>query len=155
MGHSKTETKSAAESLYQNQKSVEIESGVLAMDELFDSIKFNMGTEEAEKHVLNLIYHMLGVANEIKILSNSIILERFEDENARLEHQKNVERILVNKVACNINRLLSDDKLQLNEAVSKQLFDFLGGGIRVNEEYIPVQVSKVEEAMKQYKHKPE
>ena len=123
------------------------------MDQAFDSIQFDMSTEEAQKHMINLIYHILGVAYEIKILSNSRIADRFDNENIRLENQHKVEKLLVKKVADNINNLLSDKRLQLDVSTSKQIFSLLGGGIRINEEYIPVEIEKIELAISSMKKK--
>ena len=67
----------------------------------------------------------------------------FEDENMRLENQKKAEKLLAEKVADNINHLLADERLQLDVSTSKHLFDLLGGGIRINEEYIPVESRKI------------
>lgn len=113
------------------------------MDQVFDSIQFDMSTEEAKKHIMNLIYHMLGVAYEIKMLSNSRIAEQFEDESMRLENQAKAEKLFAEKVADNINDLLSAEKLQLDVSTSKKLFSLLGGGIKINEEYIPVEPEKI------------
>lgn len=131
-----------------NQTSVVIEDKLnyeidVMLNQAFDSIQFDMSTEEAQKHVLKLIYHMLGIAYEIKILSASRIVGQFEDENMRLENQKKAEKLLAEKVADNINYLLADERLQLDVSTSKHLFDLLGGGIRINEEYIPVESRKI------------
>lgn len=113
------------------------------LDKAFDSIQFDMSTEEEKKHIMNLIYHMLGIAYEIKLLSNARIVEHVEDENMRLENQAKVERLISEKVANNINQLLSDEHLLLDVATSKQLFSLFGGGIRINEEYVPVETEKI------------
>lgn len=113
------------------------------INQAFDSIKFDMSTEEVKKHIMNLIYHMLGIAHEIKILSNSRIADQYEDENIKLENQVRVEKFLVEKVADNINDLLSVETLKLDVPTSKKLFGLLGGGIRINEEYIPVETEKI------------
>lgn len=86
---------------------------------------------------------MLGVAYEIKILSNSRIADQFEDENLKLENQQKAEKLLATKVVNNINALLSDGNLRLDVPTSKKLFSLLGGGIRINEEYVPVETDQV------------
>ena len=115
------------------------------MDQVLNSLQFNMSTEEAKKHMMNLIYHMLGIAYEIKMLSNSRIADQIADENIRIENQAKAENFLVEKVADNINRLLSDKTLQLDESTSQRIFNLLDGGIRINEEYIPVKKEKIKE----------
>ena len=121
------------------------------MDQVLNSVQFDMSTEEAQKHMMNLIYHMLGMAYEIKVLSNSRIADQIEDENMRIENQAKAEKFLVEKVADNINRLLSDKTLQLDASTSQQIFSLLDGGIRINEEYIPVKKEKVELAINSVK----
>lgn len=102
--------------------------------------------------MMNLIYHMLGIAYEIKMLSNSRIADQIADENIRIENQAKAENFLVEKVADNINRLLSDKTLQLDESTSQRIFNLLDGGIRINEEYIPVKKEKIKLAINDIKN---
>lgn len=117
------------------------------LDEEFNSIQFDMNSSEAKQHVMKLIYHMLGIAYEIKVLSNTRIIELVEDEKTRIANQAKAENLLAEKVSKSINELLSDDKLMLDVSTSKQLFSILGGGIKLNGEYIPVEVDKVSDAI--------
>ncbi len=117
------------------------------LDEEFDNIQFDMSSEEAKQHIMKLIYHMLGTAYEIKILSNTRIIEQVEDEKTRLENQAEAEKLLAEKVSKNINELLSNDKLLLDVSTSKQIFSMLGGGIRLNGEYVPVELGKINDAI--------
>lgn len=113
------------------------------IDSAFDTIQFDMSSNEAKKHMMSLIYHMLGVAYEIKILSYTRIVDRVEDTQTRLENQNMAEQVLTQKVTAKINDLLSDEKLLLDVSTSKQLFNLLGGGIHINGEYVPVETEKV------------
>lgn len=154
----KTKVSKIVEEKMSNQTSmlvdVEINAQIdIMIDQAFDSIKFDMSTEEAKKHIINLIYHILGIAYEIKILSNSRIADQFEDESMRLENQVKVEKFLAEKVANNINHLLSDESLQIDVSSSKQLSSLLGGGIRINQDYIPVETEKIRLAIDGYKTK--
>jgi len=117
------------------------------LDQAFDSVYFEMSSEEAKQHMMNLIYHMLGVAYEIKVLSNTRISKQFKDEKLRLENQAKVERFLVEKVSNNINSLLSDEKLLLDVNTSKQIFSLLSGGIEINGDYVPVELEKLDTAI--------
>ena len=101
---------------------------------------------------MKLIYHMLGTAYEIKILSNARIVEHIEDETTQIEKKKEAERLLAEKVSNNINKLLSDDTLMLDVNTSKQLFGLLGGGIRISGEYVPVELEKVNAAIESMKN---
>ncbi|QIB68678.1 hypothetical protein Ami103574_04790 [Aminipila butyrica] len=98
------------------------------LDQAFDSLYFDMSSEEAKQPMMNLIYYILGVTYEIKVLSNTRIANQFEDEKLRIENQVKVERFLVQKVANNINSLLSHETLLLDVSTSKQIFSLLGGG---------------------------
>ena len=154
----KTKVSKIVEEKMSNQTSmlVDVETNAqidIMIDQAFDSIKFDMSTEEAKKHIINLIYHILGIAYEIKILSNSRIADQFEDESMRLENQVKVEKFLAEKVANNITHLLSDESLQIDVSSSKQLSSLLGGGIRINQDYIPVETEKIRLAIDGYKTK--
>lgn len=130
----------------QNSELIDVQTNEqidVIMDKAFDNIQFDMSTGEAKEHIMKLIYHMLGIAHEIKILCNSRIADQFENEDMRLENQEKAEKLLTKKVADNINALLSDGKLQLDASTSKKLFSLLGGGIIINEEYIPVETEKI------------
>ena len=122
-------------------------SSDVQIDKMFDcafnTIQFDMSSDEAISHMMNLIYHMLGVAYEIKILSNTRIVDRVENAQTRLENQNVAEQMLTQKVTAKINDLLSDEALLLDVSTSKQLFNLLGGGIRINGEYVPVETEKV------------
>ncbi len=113
----------------------------------FDSIQFDMSSEDAKRHVIKLIYHIFGMAYEIRILCNTRIVEQVEDEELRLENQLRAEHLLSEKVANCINEQLSNDQLLLDVSTSKQLFSLLGGGVRLNGEYVPVDLDKVSVAI--------
>lgn len=123
------------------------------LDQKFDSIRFDMSSDEAKQHAINLINHMLGVAYEIRVLSNTRIVNQSEDEKTRLENQAKAERLLAEKVANNINEYLSDETLKLSIPEQKQLFNLLGGGIRLNGEYVPVELDKVDKAIDSFEQK--
>ena len=72
---------------------------------------------------------MLGTAYEIKILSNSRIVDQIEDETIQIEKKTHVEKLLVERVASNIDELLKDENLLLEVSSSRQIFNLLGGGI--------------------------
>ena len=66
----------------------------------------------------------------------------------RIEKQKQVEKFLVEKVATELNQLLSNENLQLDLDTSRELFSLTGGGIYHNGEYVPVKTIKIAEALK-------
>lgn len=117
------------------------------LDQDFDNIRFDMNSDEARQHVIKLINHMLAVAYEIKVLSNTRIVDQIEDEEAKIENQARTEKLLAEKVSIKINDLLSDDTLNLSLSDQQQIFNLLGGGIKRNGEYVPVEPSKVSEAI--------
>ena len=102
---------------------------------------------EAKEHMLKIVFHLLEIANEIRIMSNSQIKRECESEEQYLERVKASESYLTERVASNIDKLLSDDKLCIDVKTSKELFGLMGGGIRINGEYVPVELTKVHEAI--------
>lgn len=122
------------------------------LDTEFESVQLNMTPDEAKEHMMKLIYHMLGTAYEIKIISNARIVENIEDETIQIEKKKEAERLLAVNVSNKINKLLSDDTLMLDINTSKQLFGLLGGGIRISGEYVPIELEKVNTAIESMKN---
>lgn len=109
---------------------------------------FYMNEEEARIHMMRLIYHMLGVVNEIRIISNTRICKDCESEALCIERQKEAEKFLSERVALCLDQLLSNESLQLDLNTSRELFSLTGGGVRLNGEYVPVQAMKIDEALK-------
>ena len=122
------------------------------LDAEFESVQLNMTPDEAKEHMMKLIYHILGTAYEIKIISNARIIENIEDETTQIEKKKEAERLLAVNVSNRVNKLLSDDTLMLDVNTSKQLFGLLGGGIRISGEYVPVELEKVNTAIESMKN---
>lgn len=117
------------------------------IDEVFEKIYIDMNETEAKQHLLKIIFHMLEIANEIRIISNAKIRrdnENEEDLRCRIDAS---EKFLANIVAYNLDRLLSDPKIDLNEKTSKKLFNLFGGGLITNGGYIPVEAKKVHDAI--------
>lgn len=118
------------------------------IDQVFEQFYFDMDEEEAKAHMMKLIYHILGVVNEIRIISNSRIKRDCESEELCIERQKEVEKFLSEKAAAGLDKLLSNEDLQLDLNTARELFLLTGGGVRLNGEYVPVQALKIDEAMK-------
>ena len=111
---------------------------------IFDEKIFSeMSTEEVQEHLLKLIYYILGTAYEIKIISNTKIKNETPNQDEYIEKKELAEKILVAKVASSINELLSNKQLALDSPQSNQIFNLLGGGIRIEGEYVPVDLNKV------------
>lgn len=117
------------------------------IDQAFEEIYFDMDEEEAKEHMMRLVYHMLGVVNEIRIISNARILKSSKSKQICTEQQKEMERLLAEKVAVKLDQLLSDNSLHLDLNTSRDLFQLTGGGVHLNGEYVPVQTGKILEAM--------
>ncbi|RYM94931.1 hypothetical protein PG2010B_0019 [Bifidobacterium animalis subsp. lactis] len=118
------------------------------LDEAFEQFSFEMDEEEAMAHIMKLVYHMIGVVNEIRIIGNARIRKDCESEELCIERQKEVERFLSERVAVGLDQLLSNETLRLDLNTSRELFKLTGGGVRLNGEYVPVQVVKIDEALK-------
>lgn len=146
----KTKAQTVIEKKETNESGIQLSSDAQIdemLDDEFESIRFNLTSDEAKEHMMKLIYHMFCTAYEIKILSNAQIVDHIEDETIQIEKKKDAERLLAEKVSTNINKLLSDETLMLDVNTSKQLFSLLGGGIRIGGEYVPVEVEKVKVAI--------
>ena len=140
-----TEDKKQAEKKPVNAS--QLSSVSLQIDSAFEQFQFDMDENEAKEHMLKIVFHLLEIANEIRIMSNSQIKRECESEEQYLERVKASESYLTERVASNIDKLLSDDKLCIDVKTSKELFGLMGGGIRINGEYVPVELTKVHEAI--------
>ncbi len=118
------------------------------IDQAFEQFYFDMDEEEAKAHMMRLVYHMLGVVNEIRIISNARIRKDCESEELCIERQKEAEKFLSEKVARGFDQLLSNKNLRLDLNTSRELFSLTGGGVRLNGEYVPVQAMKIDEALR-------
>ena len=117
------------------------------IDEVFKGIYIDINETEVKQHRLKIIFHMLEIANEIRIISNAKIRRDNENEEDLRCRINASEKFLANIVAYNLDRLLSDPKINLNEKTSKKVFDLFGGGLITNGEYIPVEAKKVHDAI--------
>ncbi len=118
------------------------------IDEVFERFYFEMDEQEAKAHAMRLVYHMLGVVNEIRIIGNAQIRKDCETKELCIERQKEAEKFLSEKVAAGLDQLLSNENLRLDLNASRELFSLTGGGVRLNGEYVPVQAIKIGEALK-------
>lgn len=124
---------------------VEVSSQI---DSAFEQCYFDMSEDELKEHILQLVYHMLGVANEIRIISNIRICRDCKSKEECIARQKEVEKFLSEKVSTELNRLLSNKSLRLDLETARELFSLTGGGVRLNGEYVPVQPMKIDEVLK-------
>ena len=118
------------------------------IDKAFEQLYFEMDEEEAKVHMMRLVYHVLGVVNVIRIISNTRIRKDCKSEELCIEQQKKVEKFLSEKVAAVLDQLLSIGNLHLDLNTSRELFSLTGGGVWLNGEYVPVQAIKIDEALK-------
>lgn len=118
------------------------------IDKAFEHFYFEIDEEEAKAHMMRLVYHALGVVNEIRIISNARIRKDCESEELCIERQKEAETFLSEKVAAGLDQLLSNENIRLDLNTSRELFSLTGGGVRLNGEYVPVQAIKIDEALK-------
>ena len=118
------------------------------IDRAFEQFYFEMNEEEANVHMIRLVYHMLGVVNEIRIISNARIRKDCESAELCIERQKEAEKFLSEKVATGLDQLFSNENLCLDLNTSRELFSLTGGGVRLNGEYVPVQAIKIDEALR-------
>ncbi|RLK63750.1 hypothetical protein D3H64_02795 [Atopobacter sp. AH10] len=118
----KTKAQAIIEKKQNNETGIQLSSDT-QIDEMLDagceSVQLNMTPDEAKEHMMKLIYHMLGTAYEIKILSNARIVEHIENETTQIEKKKEAERCIYHtttggesqekliKKSCNIKILSS------------------------------------------------
>lgn len=122
------------------------------IDDAFE--QFSLTEEEAQQHLMMMIFHMLGLANEIRILSNARIAKETKSKKQCIERQRETEKYLSERVAFNIDRLLADPNIHLDLETARELFVLTGGGVRLNGEYVPVQPAKINEALHRTKECP-
>ena len=120
----------------------------LQIDKVFEQLYCEMDEDEAKVHMMRLVYHMLGMVNEIRIISNARIRKDCESEELCIERQNEAEKFLSERVAVGLDRLLSNENLHLDFNTSRELFSLTGGGVRLNGEYVPVQAIKIDEVLK-------
>ena len=99
------------------------------IDKAFEQFYFEMDEEEAKAHMMRLVYHMLGVVNEIRIIAQARIRKDCESEELCIERQKEAEKFLSEKVAAGLDQLLSNENLRLDLNTSRELFSLTGGGV--------------------------
>lgn len=128
-----------------NKQFVEVSSQI---DSVFEQCYSDMNEDEVREHILQLVYHMLGVANEIRIISNIRICKDCKSKEQRITRQKEAEKFLSEKVSVELDQLLSNENLQLDLDTVRELFSLTGGGVRLNGEYVPVQPTKIDKALK-------
>lgn len=118
------------------------------IDKEFEQFYSEMDEEESKAHMMRLVYYTLGMANEIRIISNARIRKDCKSEELCIKQQKEAEKFLSEKVAASLNRLLSNENLRLDLNTSRELFSLTGGGVRLDGKYVPVQAIKIDEALK-------
>ena len=118
------------------------------IDKAFEQLYFDLDEEEVKAHMMRLVYHMLNVVNEIRMISNTRIRKDCESAELCIERQKEAEKFLSEKVAAGLDQLLSNENLRLDLNTSRKLFSLTGGGVRLNGEYVPVQAIKIDEALR-------
>lgn len=118
------------------------------IDEVLDQTVFELTEDEYNEHLMKLVYHMLGVVNEIRIISNARMRQVYTMDEIYLQKQQEVERFLADKVAAKLNQLLINKNLFLDINTSRELFMLTGGGVWMNNEYIPVQAEKIDASLK-------
>ena len=124
-------------------------SATQEVDNIFYQCQFNMGTEELRKHMMNMIHHMLGMVNEIRIMRNAIIKDSSKTEAMYFERQHAFEQELLSRVENNLNYFLSNERLMLDVETSRQVFRLLDGGVYMNNRYVPVSLTKIDMAMRE------
>lgn len=146
-GKKKTKAETIIDRQETEKQNYQMETVSAQIDQAFEQVYIDMDPEEAKKHLMKIVFHMLEIANEIRIMSNAQIKRAGESEIEYVERIEASEKYLTEKVASNIDKLLLDQTQQLDMKTSKELFGLFGGGVVINGEYIPVEHTKVFEAI--------
>ena len=146
-GKKKTKAETIIDRQETEKQNYQMETVSAQIDQAFEQVYIDMDPEEAKKHLMKIVFHMLEIANEIRIMSNAQIRRAGEREIEYVERIEASEKYLTEKVASNIDKLLLDQTQQLDMKTSKELFGLFGGGVVINGEYIPVEHTKVFEAI--------
>lgn len=148
--HDSAKERSASSKPSYNNSTTDYSELSSQIDSAFENFYLDMSSEEANEHLMKLLYHMLGVVNEIRIISNARIKNESLSEEQCLEQLKAAEAFLTQRVAKGIDSLLLDSKLKLDLDTSRQLYTLTGGGIWNNGEYIRVSPVRICEALKAF-----
>lgn len=139
-----TEAVSVQKINQRRQTSQPVEQVLLQMDDAFE-----MSPEEARQHVMQMYYHLLGLANEIQIISKTRIHQESNADEATLQQrQQELEQVLVAQLSSSLDNLLADQSLHLDIETSREIYAATGGGIRIEGDYIPVQPDRIGESLK-------
>ena len=117
------------------------------LDVQFERLYIDMDEEEARTHIIKIIYHMIEIAREIRLLSSARLRKECESDEQYLEGRLAMEVLLIDKVANSINRLLSENSKYLDASATQRVFELTGGGIYHDEVYVPVNPRKIQEAL--------
>ena len=106
-------------------------------------------SEEAQQHLLNIMYAAMYIANEIRQLSNAVLMD--ED---RLAWKDVLEKLATQNVTDGINHILEGKVLALDEAQTKALTKYLAGALIPNGVFVPIGIERIKEALLVYPNDP-
>lgn len=110
-------------------------------------VYYDMSPEEFESCVMDIIYHMIAIANDMRYMANKRIYREAESKEQFKQLKSEFKRDLVKGLAANLDHLLSSEDLVFDEATNQKLNDLLGGGYIKDNEYVPVKFKKVNDAL--------
>lgn len=93
----------------------------------------DMNSEEAQRHLLNIMCAAMYMASEIRQLTNATL----KDEEL-LTWGTTLEKLATQSVTDSINRILEGKVLALDEAQAKALAESLGGALITNGVFVPI-----------------
>lgn len=102
----------------------------------------DMTSEEAQRHLLNIMCAAMYMASEIRQLTNATL----KDED-RLAWGATLEKLTTQSVTDGINRILEGKVLALDAAQAKTLTECLGGALIVNGAFVPIENGRIKEAL--------
>lgn len=117
------------------------------IDDVLDYYSKNISSEEAQKHLINIVVLAMLLADEIRALSGVIIKDNDEISEHHLEWKTAFEKLTTQKVTDSINLILENNSSLLGDKKMGILSEILGDNLFEGGEFIPIKNEKMKEAL--------
>lgn len=112
-----------------------------AVDVMIDRSQYEMSHDVYEAHLQELVFAMMRFAYEYRILSQAVVVDSLQsEENFNINQQDYFE--VSERIISEVDRLLAHDCITLSNNAEKIFLDSLGGGIKSDGIYLPVQINQ-------------
>ena len=114
---------------------------------VIDDYSNNMTSEEAQKHLVNILVLAALLASEIRSLSEACIKENSEISEHYLEWKVAFEKLTTQKVTDQINSILESNVSLLDEINMRRLSEILEINLIEEGQFVPIKNDKLKEAL--------